>query len=124
MYNIPITYKVCCITCPTLGKLYSPSKCCADFSMQTTFKAKKHLSKKDQVAISSTFHFESILYGNIKAQSRCKHRYNFKSILNGEAKNSADAGLFKVKYSVNAENFKRILKRHPLIRIRIRGTGS
>jgi len=41
--------------------------------MQTTFKANKHLSKKDQMAISSTFHFESILYGNIKAQSRCKH---------------------------------------------------
>jgi len=33
-----VTFKVRCITCPTLGKFYYTSKCLADLSMQNTFK--------------------------------------------------------------------------------------
>ena len=35
--------------------------------------------------------------------------FNFHSILHDDAKNWADAGTLKVKYPVNAENFKHIL---------------
>ena len=35
--------------------------------------------------------------------------FNFQSILHEDAKTWADAGTLKVKYPVNAENFKRIL---------------
>ena len=36
-------------------------------------------------------------------------KYKFQSVLHDDAKTWADAGTFKVKYPVNAENFKRIL---------------
>jgi len=36
-------------------------------------------------------------------------KFNFQSILQDDAKTWADAGTLKVKYPVNAENFKRIL---------------
>ena len=35
--------------------------------------------------------------------------FNFQSNLHDDAKTWADAGTLKVKYPVNAENFKRIL---------------
>jgi len=35
--------------------------------------------------------------------------FNFQSVLHDDAKTWADAGTFKVKYPVNAENFKSIL---------------
>ena len=35
--------------------------------------------------------------------------FNFQSVLHDDAKTWADAGTLKVKYPVNAENYKRIL---------------
>jgi len=35
--------------------------------------------------------------------------YNFQSVLHADANTWADAGTLKVKYPVNAENFKHIL---------------
>ena len=37
------------------------------------------------------------------------YTYNFQSELHDDAKTWADAGALKVKYLVNADNFKRIL---------------
>jgi len=62
------------------------------------------------MAFSSTFRLES-RYSAWKDQCTVlMQTYNFQSILHDDAKTWVDAGPFKVKYPVNAENFKRILK--------------
>ena len=60
---------------------------------------------------SSTFHLESLLHGKINTQEDAT--YNFQSILHDDAKTWADAGPFKVKYPVNAENFLLYFKEAP-----------
>ena len=71
-------------------------------------------------------YFESVLHGEICARFRCghltlkvlvlgccaldiMHANAFQSVLHADDNTWADAGTLKVKYLVNAENFKRIL---------------
>jgi len=64
------------------------------------------------MAFLPTFQFESVLHGKIYAQYST---FNFQSVLHANANTWTDAGTLKVKYPVNAENFKRILQLDGLI---------
>jgi len=68
------------------------------------FQSKEPTPKYDLVAFSPTFHLESIKHGKINAVQMLT--YNFQSIWHGDAKSWEDAGPLKVKYPINAENFK------------------
>ena len=65
--------------------------------------------------------FKSVFHGDICGnftwvqKFKFTHTIAFQSVLHDNSNNWADAGSLKVKYLADAGNFKRILKRHPLI---------
>ena len=80
---------------------------CADLTMQNTFKARNINQNMTTWLFSEHSTLKVFCMENLRKVYM--RTYNFQSVLHADAKTWAYAGTLKVKYLVNAGNFKRKL---------------